>query len=146
MNESSYFLNEAMKTPADTVFFDGQCSLCAFAVRFILRHERVPELSFCSLQSRQGRKVMEQLHMGSSTPESLVLQQGERLYTGSEAALRIAGTLRIPYRWLRVFLFLPVPFRDALYFWVARNRYRWFGKTDYCAVPEPGQKGRFVTD
>lgn len=128
----------------EIVYFDGHCSLCAFAVRFILRHERTYDMVFASLQSEHGTRVMQRLNMHSATPDTLVYEQGDQLYTGSEAALLIATKLRAPWRWLGVFRVLPLRWRDALYYWVARHRYQWFGKTDVCALPSSDQRHRFL--
>lgn len=36
------------------------------------------------------------------------------------------------------------PLRDGLYRWVARNRYRWFGRSQHRIVPNPPVVARFL--
>ena len=81
---------------------------------------------------------------GSGDPDSVVLIEDGKAYTHSTGALRVAGYLRAPWRWLRWFWIVPRPLRDVVYRWFARNRYRWFGKTDACRVPTPELKARFL--
>jgi predicted DCC family thiol-disulfide oxidoreductase YuxK len=66
------------------------------------------------------------------------------VHTKSDAALRIARRLRGPSRYWWTARFVPRPLRDAVYDWVGRNRYRWFGRRESCMVPEPGVRERFL--
>ena len=77
-------------------------------------------------------------------PDSIVLIDEGRLFTRSTAALRIARRLRFPWPLLYGLIVVPRPLRDFLYDWVARNRYRWFGKRDSCMLPTPELRARFL--
>ncbi len=141
---------------APVVLFDGVCNLCDRTIQFIVDHERSASLRFASLQSDVAHDLIEKAFgsdeaerllggMGEGRgPESVVLVDGERGYTHSTAALRIAGHLRAPYRWLVAFAIVPRPIRDVVYRWIARNRYRWFGKSETCRVPTPELRARFL--
>jgi predicted DCC family thiol-disulfide oxidoreductase YuxK len=133
--------------PEETViYFDGVCHLCHRSVRFIARRDPRKRFVFSPLQSPRGREIMRRLGMDEHQPGSIILAEGDRLYTRSTAALRIASRLRAPWPLLRVFWVIPRPIRDALYDWIARNRYRWFGKMEACPLPEEDLRDRFVGD
>lgn len=140
------------------LLFDGTCNFCDGAVHFVIDHERGgSDLKFAALQSEGAEKLLldamgeERARAirsgtdGSGDPDSVVFIEDGKAYTHSAAALRVARHLRAPWRWLRVFWIVPRPVRDAVYRWFARNRYRWFGKTDACRVPTPELKARFLS-
>jgi predicted DCC family thiol-disulfide oxidoreductase YuxK len=136
-------------TASPIVLFDGVCNLCNAAVNFILDHERSGELRFASLQSDAARALLAEHgapveQLGQGDPDTMVLLEGGRLFDRSAAALRIARRLRWPWRALAVFLIVPRPLRDLVYRFVARNRYRWFGKSDACRMPSPELRARFL--
>jgi len=133
---------------APILLFDGVCNLCSAAVHFILERETTPTLRFCALQSDKGRALLEahnMLHVvANKDPDSLVLIEEGRAYERSNAALRVAKYLRAPYRYGRVFLYVPRFLRDLVYRFIAHNRYRFFGKTDSCLVPTRELRARFA--
>lgn len=145
------------------LLFDGHCNLCNGAVRFVLERDPAGHVSFASLQSPAARELLQRyaepdtqgsphLHglqpaaQGdpAAAPSSLLLVDEGRVYAGSTAALRLAGHMRAPWPLLRVALLIPRRWRDALYDLVARNRYRWFGRTDACRLPTPEEASRFL--
>ena len=129
------------------VLYDGVCNLCTWWVRFVLEHEREPTFRFAALQSAVARELAVAHGHDLSTaadPESVLLVEDGRIYERSTAALRITRGFRWPYRWLYAFVVVPRPLRDAVYAWIARHRYRWFGRKDACLVPTPELKARFL--
>jgi predicted DCC family thiol-disulfide oxidoreductase YuxK len=128
-----------------TVLFDGVCNLCNGSVLFVIDRDPVGYFQFVALQSETARRLLAEL--GGAPPDlsSIVLLEGGQLYTRSTAALRIAGRLTGLWRLLHVCLLIPRPIRDAVYDWVARNRYRWFGKEEACRLPSPELRARFLT-
>jgi predicted DCC family thiol-disulfide oxidoreductase YuxK len=127
------------------VLFDGVCNLCNGAVQFIIRRDRGARFRFASLQSDTGRRLL------VDRPElygldSIVLIENGQLYTQSSAALRIARRLDGPWRASGILLIAPRWLRDPVYRWIARNRYRWFGKQQSCMLPTAEMKGRFLQD
>jgi predicted DCC family thiol-disulfide oxidoreductase YuxK len=122
------------------VLFDGVCNLCNGAVRFILARDPAARFRFASLQSDAARRLM-----GTGGPtETIVLLDAGKTYVKSTAALRIARGLRFPWPLLYAFVAVPRPVRDLIYDWVARHRYRWFGKRDTCMLPTPELRERFL--
>lgn len=128
---------------APIVFFDGVCNLCSGAVQFILKHEKEHRLFFAPLQGETFRKIHEQ--QKTEFPDSIVLYQAGALYVESGAVLRIARHLTGFWRLLSYPAWAIPPFiRDALYRFIARNRYRWFGKKETCFLPTPELRSRFL--
>lgn len=123
------------------VIFDGVCSLCNTSVDFLLRHDRTGQLRFCAFQSDAGRALLAQ-HGMLTAPETVYVLDGGVLYTESTAILRLARHLQWPWRAAAILRLIPSPFRDPIYRWIARNRYRWFGKRDTCRVPTAEERER----
>jgi predicted DCC family thiol-disulfide oxidoreductase YuxK len=121
------------------VLFDGVCNLCNGAVRFVTRRDRAGRFDFTALQSETGARLLRQFGRGSALgePEALVLIEGTRVYTHSDAVLRIARSLDGAWPLLGLLLLVPRVIRDAAYRFVARRRYRWFGRVADCTVPPP---------
>lgn len=132
--------------PRPLLLFDGECGLCTSSVRFILDRDRTKALRFASLQSEFGRRVVTRHGLDPDELSTLVLvDERERLALRSTAALRVASEhLRFPWRLAGVFRIVPRFIRDGVYRWIARNRTRWFGTSDACELPAPGQPERFV--
>lgn len=135
---------DAAPGAAPIVFFDGVCNVCAASVHFVLDHERDATLRFASLQGETAKRMLPPLGIDPSDLDSVVIVEGGRAYGHSTAALRTTRYLRLPWRWMPVFLLVPRFIRDAVYGFIARNRYRWFGKKDACLMPTPALKARFL--
>lgn len=103
-----------------TVVFDGYCSLCIHSVAFLDRWQKPGALEFVANPEPDQQTVT-------------VIDEG-RSYTYSDGSLQVLKHLRWPWPLLRVALIVPRPVRDGVYRWVARNRYRWFGRSQTCAV------------
>jgi predicted DCC family thiol-disulfide oxidoreductase YuxK len=126
------------------ILFDGVCNLCNGFVQFVIRYDKKGNFRFASLQSDYAASLPGLEEGVVSELSTVVLQDGDRYYFKSTAALRIARMLGFPFSLAYVFIILPVPLRDAIYDWVARNRYAWFGKRDECWLPTPELKSRFL--
>lgn len=128
------------------ILFDGVCNLCNRSVQFIIRHDPSGKFLFAPLQGRKAAEWMKQWSLDQEAGKSILLIQNGQLYHRSTAALRIAGQLKGPVRSLYIFLVIPRWIRDAVYNWIAANRYRWFGKQDACMIPTPELTKRFIQD
>jgi len=132
-------------TGSGIVLFDGTCNLCSATVAFLIPRDCTSRLRFASLQSAVGQELLRRHGISApATPDSVVYIEGERAFTRSDAALAIAGRLASPWPLLGVFWYVPRPLRDAVYSLVARNRYRWFGRTETCQLPAPELRARFL--
>jgi predicted DCC family thiol-disulfide oxidoreductase YuxK len=128
---------------APVILYDGVCSLCHNAVRFVLARDHAKLFRFAALQSDAARTLLAEKGM-SQVPDSVVLIDDAGVHTQSAAALRIARRLGLPWSLAWPAIFLPAPIRDAAYRSLARNRYRWFGRTEGCLVPSPAVRDRFL--
>jgi predicted DCC family thiol-disulfide oxidoreductase YuxK len=124
------------------ILFDGVCNLCHAAVAW--ERDKGLVFRFASLQSAAARDVLTAAGQTAELPDSVVLVDEQGVHTRSAAAIRVARRLGFP--WSLAVLASPLPgfFRDAAYAWVARNRYRWFGRRDSCLAPSPEWAGRFL--
>ena len=126
------------------VLFDGVCNLCNGSVQFLLKRDPEGRFRFAALQSDAGRSLLAEHGLDPDALSSVVLIEDGKVWKESSAALRIARHLPGAWKLLRVFAAVPRPLRDAVYRWIARNRYRWFGKTESCWLPTPDLKARFL--
>ena len=126
------------------VLFDGVCNLCNGAVDFIVRHDRYNRFMFASLQSEAGQELLKHYQLPTHQFDSMVLIKEGKLYQRSTAALEIAGELPGALRLLAVFKAVPAPVRDAVYNFIAQNRYRFFGEKETCRLPSPEERTRFL--
>ena len=126
------------------ILFDGVCNLCNAAVQWVIERDRRSVFRFGALQSEAGRAALRGEAAAEDLPDSIVLIDAAGTHTRSDAAIRIARGLGFPWSLAAVGLAVPRPLRDAVYSWVARNRYRWFGKSESCRVPTPELRARFV--
>jgi len=136
-----------MASDGPIVLFDGVCNLCNGAVQFILDHDRTHALRFASLQSDGGRALLEKhgMKVPEGDPDTIVVVEGESAYERSSAVMRIVRHMTFPFWLARVFVLVPRPIRDFFYKIIARNRYRWFGKTNECRIPTPELRARMIT-
>ncbi len=126
------------------ILFDGVCNLCNNAVQFVLKHDRKKQFKFASLQSSFGRKILENNHLPADQLQSLLLLDDGKMYTYSSGALRLAKYLDGAWPLIYGFMLVPKFLRDAVYKWVAKNRYKWFGKKEECWLPSPDLNSRFI--
>jgi len=126
------------------ILFDGVCNFCRAWVRLVIRHDPEARFRFAPLQSPAGRQLLARHGLRAEEIDSVVLIQDETVFTKSDAALRIVGALPGGWRLLGVFRAIPRAGRDRVYAFIARNRYRWFGRTEACMVPSEAVRKRFI--
>jgi predicted DCC family thiol-disulfide oxidoreductase YuxK len=127
------------------LFFDGLCNLCNRSVQFVLKHDKTGKFRFASLQGIAGQDLLKKTGLASGEHfDSFVLMDSGKLYTRSLAALRVLKGLGGAWSLLYAFRFIPAFIRDGLYDWIARNRYRWFGRREECWVPSAKWEARFL--
>lgn len=126
------------------VVFDGQCLLCNGWVQFLLRHDRSQRIRFVSIQSAVGQQLLARAGLRVEGLQTLLVIDGERSWQHTAAILRVLHALGWPWRLAWVGWLVPAPLRDALYRWVARNRYRFWGRSATCMLPAPEHRARFL--
>jgi len=118
--------------------------LCNSSVLFIIKRDPKARFCFAALQSDFGIAKLREYGISSVVPESVLLLEAGELYQKSTAALKIVRKLKGAWPALYIFIIVPKLLRDFIYDFIARNRYRWFGKKDACMIPTPALKARFV--
>jgi len=131
------------------ILFDGVCGLCNRLNQFLLKRDHNDRLRFASLQSRFARELLERHGLSAEDLDTVyvVLAHGtpeERLLWRSDAILYVVRQLGGVWEVAALGYFLPRFIRDRLYNLVAANRYRVFGKSDACMLPEPHQRTKFI--
>jgi predicted DCC family thiol-disulfide oxidoreductase YuxK len=126
------------------ILFDGVCNLCNGFVQFVIGADTGRRFYFASLQSETARELLKDLFPSAQALDSVVLIENGRYYRQSTAALRILRHLGGGWPLLYGFIVLPAFFRDWIYDWIAKNRYRWFGQRQACMLPTPALKARFL--
>lgn len=124
------------------ILFDGVCNLCNWSVQFIIKRDLNSQFSFASLQSDVGKSLLEKHHL--SDVNSVVLIKQGKSYVESDAALEICRHLSDGWRLLTILKIIPSFIRNPLYRYIARNRYKWFGKQESCMLPTENMKKRFL--
>ena len=126
------------------VLFDGVCHLCQWSIQFIISHDPQGYFHFASLQSEIGKELLKSNGLSKQYVSSVVLIENEQIHTGSTAVLRIAKQLTFPWRMLYGFMIVPRFIREPIYKYIAKNRYRWFGKDEVCFMLTQELKSRFL--
>lgn len=131
--------------PQPLYFFDGTCVLCSGFVQFCLAHDGDGTLKFASTQSPLCARVLDALDLPSDTLDrTILLVEGDEIFSQSTAVLRSLRHLRGWPRGLAPLRFVPRFIRDPIYDLIARNRYRWFGRRPTCFAPTPRTRPRFI--
>jgi len=136
-----------MTERAPLILYDGVCGLCDHTVQIILVIDREKRMVFSALQGETAAGVRAR-HPELAGEDSIVLVTGsgtdERIAVKSDAALGILREIGGFWRLAGIFNVVPRGVRDGIYAWVARNRYRWFGKYDACEIPDAAVRARFL--
>ena len=125
------------------MFFDGYCHLCSRSVDFVLKHDPGARFKFLPLQSLRAQKLIEQSGLPKEL-DSLVLLENKTLHIKSTAVLHIVKHLSGGWPLFFPLIVIPVFLRDAVYDWIARNRFSWFARLDICHLPTPENTSRFL--
>lgn len=122
------------------VFYDGLCGLCDRSVQFIIKHDHQQRFRFAALQSPIAKQ-----YLGDEVPfDSFILFVNGKVFTKSTAALNVLKQLGVWWKVGYLLIIIPPVIRNAIYDFVARNRYKWFGKFDSCKIPTVEQRGLFL--
>ncbi|MES2964058.1 MAG: DCC1-like thiol-disulfide oxidoreductase family protein [Bdellovibrionota bacterium] len=133
-----------MRSNEKIVFFDGYCTLCNSVVDGLIVLDRNSVLRFASLQGETARRLLAQKDLEIADPDTIVyLRDGER-YERSTAVLMILRDLGGSWKLISIFFFVPRPLRDLGYRFVAKIRYRVFGKRDTCRLPTAEERERLL--
>jgi predicted DCC family thiol-disulfide oxidoreductase YuxK len=126
------------------IVFDGMCVLCSANAQFVLRYDRRGYFRLAAMQGEIGTELYRRFGIDPANPATMIVVNGESALRDSAAVLAIWSGLGWPWRALTVLHRVPRPLRDAAYRWIARNRYRIFGRRETCWMPTPEQAARIL--
>lgn len=127
------------------ILFDGVCNLCDSAVQMIIKYDTKDIFRFVALQSDLGQKIIQHLGINIQKIDSIILYQpGFAYYFKSEAALEIAKNLGGIFYFFTLFSILPTSFNNYIYDYIAKNRYKWYGKKEACLIPTKEIQAKFL--
>ena len=133
-----------MSGPFAIVLFDAECVLCSANAQFILTHDHKRRFKLAAMQGEVGSELFRQHGLDPDDPDTMLLIEEDRVYRASDAVLGICARLGWPWRALAAVRIIPRTLRDPAYRWLARNRYRLFGKRETCWVPQPEHADRLL--
>lgn len=128
------------------ILFDGVCNLCNSSVQFIIRNDPKHHFRFASLQSNLGQSILKQFNLPTNELSSFILLDKGRISVKSTGALKVVKQLSGAWPLLYIFIIIPPFIRDAVYEFIGRNRYKWFGKKEACWLPTPEIKALFLSE
>ncbi len=127
------------------ILFDGVCNLCNSSVQYVIKHDKRNNFVFAALQGDLGQEIIKKHEKDLKQLDSILLYIPEKgIFYKSTAALKIAYHLGFPNRLLTVFFIIPEVIRNWAYDFIAKRRYKWFGKNEFCMTPSPELKDRFL--
>lgn len=136
---------ESLPKNKKIILFDGVCNLCDASVQFIIKHDAKDIFRFVAIQSELGQEIIKYLGIDTSKTDSIILYEpGIAYYYKAEAALRIAKELKSWHSILYGFMFIPDGIKNSVYDYIAKNRYKWYGKKEACMIPTPELKAKFL--
>lgn len=136
-----------MEFPKDKkiILFDGVCNYCNAKINFIIKHDNKDVFRFVALQSDKGKEIIKYLGI-SNTMDSIVLYEpGVAYYIKSQAIFSILKELNTGYQWVLLLNFIPNSIKDLVYDYIARNRYKWYGKKEACMIPTEEITNKFIS-
>ncbi|WP_306350138.1 thiol-disulfide oxidoreductase DCC family protein [Flavobacterium sp. '19STA2R22 D10 B1'] len=127
------------------ILFDGVCNLCNSAIQYVIKHDKTDQFRFVSLQSDLGQEVINYLGIDSKSIDSIILYEPNKAYfIKADAAMRIAKYLGGIVSVISLFQFVPPFIKNSVYDFIAKNRYKWYGKQESCMIPTPELKSKFL--
>jgi predicted DCC family thiol-disulfide oxidoreductase YuxK len=127
------------------ILFDGVCNLCNSSVNFVIRHDKKDHFLFAPLQSETGKKLLEKYAIDPSKTDSFILIENNKAFSRSSAALRLTKHLNRLYPLMYSLMIIPPFIRNGVYDYIAKNRYKWFGKKESCMIPTNEIKAKFIS-
>jgi predicted DCC family thiol-disulfide oxidoreductase YuxK len=128
------------------ILFDGVCNLCNSSVLYVIKRDKKNKFLFAPLQSKIGRAVLNEFQIDTAETDSILLYEPitNTIKYRSSAALHISKNLGFPINFMVVFSIIPNFIRDWVYNFVAKNRYKWYGKKESCMIPTTELQAKFM--
>lgn len=127
------------------ILFDGVCNLCNSSIQYVIKHDKKNRFMFAPLQSHAGQYIINKYDIDTKKTDSILLYSNENgLSIKSTAALKVAKQLGFPRSLMTLFFIVPNGIRNWVYDYIAKNRYKWYGKKEQCMIPTPELKSKFL--
>jgi len=126
------------------ILFDGVCNFCNGAVNFTIKRDKHKTIRFAALQSEPGRQLSKQYGLDENDLRSFLLIEHGKMYNRSTAALKVCRYLTGLWPLCYGFIIVPAFIRNAVYDFIAKRRYKWFGQRQECMIPTPDVKAKFL--
>lgn len=126
------------------ILFDGVCNYCNDKVAFIIKNDENDVFRFVALQSETGQKIITYLGIDKTIDSIILYEPGYAYFIKSEAVFRIIKHLSSSVKLLLLFNFIPTRVKNLIYDYIAKNRYKWFGKKENCLLPSEDISGKFI--
>lgn len=127
------------------ILFDGVCNLCNASVKFVIKRDTKDVFRFVPLQSDLGNKILNYIGINREQTDSIVLYEpGKAYFYKAEAALKIINEFGGLYYLLNILQIFPKFISNSVYDYIAKNRYRWYGKQESCMMPTPELAAKFL--
>ncbi|CAM1366302.1 conserved hypothetical protein [Tenacibaculum litoreum] len=133
--------------PSDkkVILFDGVCNFCNDSVLKVIKYDVKNQFVFTSLQSNIGKEITQYLGVDTSKVDSIILYEPNVAYDiKSTAALKIMNDFGGIWKLTQVFWVFPESLRNIVYDYIAKNRYKWFGKKDACMIASKEIQEKFL--
>ncbi|MFH1052732.1 MAG: DCC1-like thiol-disulfide oxidoreductase family protein [bacterium] len=119
------------------IIFDGYCNLCSSTVQFVIKEDKKKIFNFLPSEFASVNLILTKFHLTEIKDKSIILCDKEKVYLGSTAILKILIRFGGYYKFFAYLMFIiPKPIRDFVYYFISRNRYKWFGKRESCFLVE----------
>ena len=135
-----------MQNDKSIILFDGVCNFCNGVVNFLIKQDKEKKLRFAALQSEAGKKILVQYGFPPSYQQSFIFIDKGKASRKSTAALKLFSQLPWFWKWMQIFWIVPKFLRDAVYEFISKHRYQWFGKKEKCRIPTPDERSRFLSE
>ncbi len=134
-----------MELEKKIILFDGVCNLCNSSIQFVIERDKDDVYRFAALQSETAKKMVAQRNIDTSQVDSIILiEPGIAYYTKSSAALKIGKSFGGLWSLLGIFEWIPEKISNQVYDFIAKNRYKWYGKKENCMIPTSDLKAKFL--
>ncbi|NRB60950.1 MAG: thiol-disulfide oxidoreductase DCC family protein [Winogradskyella sp.] len=136
-----------MPKDKELILFDGVCNLCNSSVLYVIKRDQNNRFLFAPLESETGQAVIKKFNIDTDAIDSILLYKpkNDKIFFKSTAALQVGKHLGFPLNLASIFFIIPTFIRNWVYDYVAKNRYKWYGKKDACMIPTPELKSKFLS-
>ena len=127
------------------ILYDGACNYCDTIVQFLIRADKKDMFKFAHISSQTGTEILKKFGIDPNLHDSFIYVKGDEYFMYSDGAGQVLLQLSGIYSFLgKLVLAFPLKMRDAIYKWVARNRYRFFGRKKSCDIPSQSILDKFL--